>query len=160
MKQASRSWLRLIILVLSVTALSVGTTSAQDFGGKFTLPVETQWGSVVLQPGDYTMSLTRFQGGQRVVTIRPDASSGSAAMILVRSKNLSPSLTDTDLVCVQEGGALVVRSLEVGPLGETLYFPMPTGAPLYSENRPVGNHALLAETRGTIERLPVSFDSR
>jgi hypothetical protein len=148
--------LRLLVLALAAAALSVATSSAQNFHGKIDLPFETQIGSVVLQPGTYILQAGRFQGGQRLVTVRPDVSGGSAAMILVESQNPSHAISRSDLICVREGGVYVVRSLEIAPLGETLNFRMPAGEPVYSENRAAGHHSLLAENRGLTLRVPVS----
>lgn len=152
----SRRIFRLFILVLAATALAVGTSSAQDFEGRFTLPVQTQWGNVVLQPGAYTMNFTRFLGGQRLLVVRSDQNRKSAALIVPRDETTSPSVAASQLICVREGGGFVVRSLEIAPLGETVKFKMPSGAVLFSRNRNGIGHALLAEATGRTELVPIS----
>jgi hypothetical protein len=154
-----RNFVRLFVLALAATAISVGTSSAQDFQGKFTLPLQAQWGKVILQPGHYTMTLARFQGGQQVVTVRSEGTAGPEAMILTESENPSPSISKNSLLCIREGGALVVRSLEVAVEGETIYFHMPKGAPLYAQRRGE-KQVLLAQGPQLIERVPVAFGSK
>lgn len=155
-----RNILGFFILALAAIALSVSTSNAQEFQGEFTLHRVAQWGKVVLPPGQYNMTLARFQGGQRMVTVRSEAAGDSAAMIVVGSHNASPSVTKDSLVCIREGGALVVRSLELGAEGEIIYFQMPKNAPTYAQRRGAEEQTLLAQGPQLIQRVPVEFDGR
>ena len=136
--------LRLIVLTLSVAAVGIATCSAQSIRGTFNLPEQTQLGQVVLQPGMYTLTLTRFQGGQREVMIRSDHAGSTAAIILPQSEGPAAVFTKTELVCFREGGTLVVHALEVAPLGEAIYFHMPQGAPLYAMSHGARGEAISA----------------
>ncbi len=151
---------KLFVFALAATALSVGSGNAQDFHGKFTLPFEAQWGEITLKPGNYTLALGRAAGGQTMAAVRSEAAGSFAAMILPEGHNASPSLSQDDLVCIRQGGRLVVRSLEIAQLGETIYFHMPKGARLSAQRRGNGNQTLLAEAPQLLERLPVTSSGK
>lgn len=57
---------KMLLATLGVSVLVAGTAQAQSdlttFTGKFTLTNQVQWGTNVLQPGDYTISLGSSNG--------------------------------------------------------------------------------------------------
>jgi len=142
-------------LALLLAAIGPSWASAQDFQGKFTLPFEAQWGNTILQPGSYTLTVGRFQGGQREVMVQTDAGAKATAIIMTQSQNPSPSLSRNNLVCVRGNRGLAVRALEVAPLGETIYFTMPKGDVMYAEKRDGKEPPLLAQSPELIQRIPV-----
>ncbi len=151
-----RNFVRLVILALAATALSVGTSSAQNFQGKFTLNHQAQWGQVTLQPGNYTLKMTRAQGGQRMVEVRSEANDSDAAIIMPASVDASSAAGDrSDLVCIRQNGTLIVRALEAGPTGETAYFHTPKNETLSAERHSGQKSTLLAQGPTLIERVEV-----
>lgn len=151
-----RNFVRLAILALAATALSVGTSSAQNFQGKFTLNHQAQWGQVTLQPGSYTLKMTRAQGGQRMVEVRSEANRGNAAIIMPASVDASSTAgSKSDLVCIRQGGTLIVRALEAGPTGETAYFHTPNNETLSAKNHSGHMPALMAQGPTLIQRVEV-----
>jgi hypothetical protein len=150
-----RNIVRLFVLVLAATSLSVGTSRAQDFEGKFTLPYPAQWGELTLQPGDYTLTLGYTQTGARLVKVRSKAAGSTPAMIMPVSHNPSRSLAASNLICVRKGGTLVIRAFEVEPLGEIIYFHVPKNARLLSQQSTHDEHTLLAAAPELFQRLPV-----
>lgn len=155
-----RNFVRLFVLALAATALSVGTSSAQDFQGKFTLNHQAQWGQAVLQPGSYTLTLSRFQGGQRMVEVRRDAKGGAETTILPASENASRANGKSDLICIRQGGTLVIRALEVGPAGETVYFHAPKNVTIEAQRRGSEQPVLLAMAPQLIERVPLELGAK
>lgn len=147
----------MFVLALATATLSVSTNKAQDFQGKFTLTHQAQWDTVVLQPGSYTLTITRSVGGQLQVAVRDEAGAGAPAMISIESHNSMAPASRSALVCFREGEALIVRALKVGPEGDTIYFRMPKGARLYGQVRGGENHVLLAMGPELIQRVPVEF---
>src|ERR1051326_106594 len=61
-----------MVLALLTVCFGANRARAQALRGKFTLPVETRWGSAVLPAGDY--NLTRYEDDwKHVITIRGQA---------------------------------------------------------------------------------------
>jgi|ERR1051326_7267327 hypothetical protein len=73
MKMGRYAFFALSMAVLAGLALPA---SAQNYKGKFTLPVETHWGAAVLQPGEYTIS-TDSVGPTAVIVITGENSTAS-----------------------------------------------------------------------------------
>ncbi len=95
-----------------------------------------------------------------MATVRSEPAGSFAAMILPEGHNASPSLSKDDLVCIRKGGRLVVRSLEIGQLGDTIYFHLPKGAQTYAQRRGSSKPALLAEAPQLLERLPITSSGK
>jgi hypothetical protein len=146
--KVQRNFAKLFVLVLAATALSVGTGYAQGFQGKFTLTSPALWGHAVLQPGNYTLAVTRGQNGEQMVTVRGEGQASSAAIIFPASRDTSAAIGENDLVCIRQGGELVVRTLDLSATGESYRFEMPKAAQLYALARP------------SIERVPVAVSGK
>jgi hypothetical protein len=121
-----RSSMLLKMLVLSIAALGVsaGSAHAQSTAGKFTLPHEARWGSVLLAPGPYTFSL-RSSSLPAVIMV---ASAGSPKVAIVLPWVVSTEkLTDSSkLVLAHDAsGESFVSALYLGELGMSLHYAPP-----------------------------------
>jgi hypothetical protein len=132
--------------------------AAQSFQGRFTLPVKARWGKAILPPGNYTLTLARFRGGQRQVIVQGEAKGSPAALMATESEDFPPLLSKNSLVCFREGGTLVVRALEVSALGEIVYFHMPSGTQFYTLSRGGEKHPLVAQAPQLMQRVPVVWN--
>ncbi|MFN7993991.1 MAG: hypothetical protein U0Q18_10335 [Bryobacteraceae bacterium] len=107
-------------VVLSVVAAGVSTASAATlFKGKFELPAPAYWGSKLLQPGNYTISM--------------DTDSPRTSFIMVRGEGITKALVSSPVSNVQESahsrlvlenvnGNYVIRELDAGVLGKSFRF--------------------------------------
>ncbi len=71
-------------LSVSILAVAAGLTAsqanAQALKGTFNLPFEAHWGNVVLQPGEYQMSVKRELSALEVIYL---TSQGKTRMVLI-----------------------------------------------------------------------------
>ncbi|HEV2247986.1 MAG TPA: hypothetical protein VGW37_15145, partial [Terriglobia bacterium] len=82
-----RSLTAMLGLFLALYALGAAGARAQaiystQFVGKFTLPFATQWGTMTLPPGDYTLEYGARETGHRVVNVQGTAKGSPHGMIL------------------------------------------------------------------------------
>lgn len=112
-------WVALAALALSFSAISA---RAQEFRGKFTLPVEATWGGAVLPAGDYDLSVQTTTSGLHLITVRGE---GKAALIPSFEGETKAPSNDSKLVLVNVGGIYAVRIFEAGDAGLTFDYPLP-----------------------------------
>jgi len=131
------------VLALAVLAVCFNTSraSAQDFHGKFTLPVETRWGAATLPPGEYSIILDNHtvEG-----TVRLNSSQKNP-IILPQIIDHRRVPGDTGLICERSGGRLNVRMLYIKPLDLVLSYPWPGSA-----------RNVVAQAAQLIQRVPIT----
>jgi hypothetical protein len=157
----------MILAGLSVVALALGATGAKaqggegaDFAGKFTLPFEAQWGSTSLPAGEYSVYYKQpLKGGPLVVEVIGKEKRSPHVFILPRGTS-DVSATKSALVCVREGNALVVRTLEMARIGQSVRFGLPRGAQLVANNGTHNGYTQLAEAPMLIQRIPVTLNAK
>ena len=91
----------------------------------FHLPVEAHWGKVVLQPGDYKMSLPDLSIGERTVRLEGDHNTVNE-LPLVTDVQKSSNKSEIELLRVD--GTYFVREFSYGPTGKTFIFSVPKAA--------------------------------
>jgi hypothetical protein len=96
--------------------------SAQDYKGKFSLPVETYWGGTVLQPGEYTVWTEDARPGATVLRV---SGNGKIATALIGPVELRAFTGHTRIVLVEAGGIYALREFEAGVLGKSFSFALP-----------------------------------
>jgi hypothetical protein len=114
-RAASKLALGAVIALVLVPALHAGPTA-----GKFSLPFDAQWGSLVLPTDSYTFSLADFASRGTVLVYRQGQPLG-----YVRAQ-FEPKLdqsNDFKLVCVRHDGRVIVRELRTAR--GTFYFEVP-----------------------------------
>ena len=125
---AKRSFSLVKTLALLVGALCLSTTlaSAQEvpLKGQFTLPFEITWGGTVLPAGDYSFKLNSISP-PNTIQIRGE---GKNVMVMAQGVNDYPSSNESSLTLVRHGSSREVRTLQLAPLGITLYYAPPKGS--------------------------------
>lgn len=110
-------------VVLLAGVLAASASAQTEYKGKFRLPVETSFGGVVLEPGDYTISLARV-GTDGTDVVRIDGTSGFASM-LATSSGIAPYSNHGSLKLVSVGGKYVLREYNAGTIGKSFTFRIP-----------------------------------
>jgi hypothetical protein len=155
--------LAVMLFALGVTgakAQQSRSLSVTDFGGTFTLPKDAVWGKMTLPAGDYNFYYGSISGGGvNAVEIVGKAEGSPHGFILAQMPN-STSATNDRIVCVREGDTLVVRTLELPAIGESLNFPLPHGTRLTARNAKHNGYTQLAEAPMLIERIPVTLNAK
>jgi hypothetical protein len=109
----------LTMALVALLGLTAAGASAQTITkGTFTLPARAYWNDILLQPGEYTLSLDRGISGAELVSIRGE---GFAAMLL------APAGTDDSsghscLRIDDFNGTYVIRELDAGRLAGSFKF--------------------------------------
>ena len=161
-----RSLMTLAGLSLVFFALGAIGTKAQEapslattnFAGAFTLPTDAQWGRIALPAGDYALYYGHI-GTARLVEVVGKAK-GSPHGLVISGAPTSVSASKSALVCIREGGTLVVRTLDMAPLGESVQFAMPHGAKLMAHNGKNNGYTQLAGGPMLIQRIPIMSNAK
>jgi hypothetical protein len=109
-----------LMLALVISAGAPRAAAQQAFKGTFSLPTEAYWGSTLLQPGQYsiTMSLDQTQG-IRVIRVNGD---GVRAFMLT-GPGIPEDISDRSALLLEKvNGTNVVRQLDAGVLGRSYRF--------------------------------------
>jgi hypothetical protein len=113
-------------LSVSILAVAAGLTAsqanAQALKGTFNLPFEAHWGTAVLQPGEYRMSIARQPSTLPVIYL---TSQGKTVMVLVGSSRAIPESERSYLRIENIGQAHVIREFNSGVTGNQLIFLVP-----------------------------------
>jgi len=151
---------------LSVMLLALGATGAKGqanfsthFAGTFTLPFEAQWGKMTLPAGDYTLQYGMNEIGHGLVVVRGTAN-GSPYGSIIAGPLGDTSAKQNAIVCVRDGNALVVRTLDMPSIGKSVDFAMPHGAKFVAHNGKRGGYTQLAEAPMLIQRIPVTLNAK
>jgi hypothetical protein len=148
--------LSLVLFALSATGAKAQIIPSPSFSGNFTFPVAVQWGSMALPAGEYTLSYGQaFKGGTYIVSVTSKAD-GTTRMAMVKA-NSDASTKNNALVCIREGGALVVRALEMPQLHTAAQFGLPHGAQLTAQKHNGVKNVELAQGPVLIQRIPVTL---
>lgn len=144
---ANRSYrfFALLALALLVVSLAPTSASAQAFKASFTLPVETRWGGVVLPPGTYSVTLN----SQAFPSIARIDGEGAHFFVMPSIVDSGQALGPSKLVIARSGGRARIRSLYMGTLGTTFWYPAPKT-----------ERELLAHAPELIERLPITVGGK
>jgi hypothetical protein len=133
--------IRRLSVILGVVAivLAAGAARADTLRGKFTLPVETRWGTATLPPGEYTFNLDTAQF-PNFATIRGE----NTAAFVMPSHGIDRAVSGRSyLILIRSGNRAVVRQLHLAEAGLAFnYGPMPKGK-------------LIAKNPELIQRVPV-----
>ena len=111
-------------LALGAIALSMTASRAaadQIYKGSFTLPVEAYWGSTLLQPGEYTITMDSDTARASLIYLR-----GEGLHITLLAGPVTPHASERSLLRLEDdNGAYVVRQLQAGSLGKIFGFGIP-----------------------------------
>ena len=144
-----------MLLAVGATGAKAQTLSTTSFGGTFTLSHAAQLGNVGLPAGEYSLYFgSPTNSGKSAVEVVGEAKGSPHAWIYIQSQNRS-SAAKSALVCVREGDNLVVRSLEMADLGESVTFAMPHGTKLMAYRQSGSGNVQMAAAPTRIERIAV-----
>jgi hypothetical protein len=126
-------------LALTGLALGLSTFKAnaqQGLNGTFELPEATYWGSTLLQPGRYTISMTtEAHAISRVPIIHLSGDGVNAAFLSIATPAHESGRNYLNVANI--GGTYVIRAFDSGMLGESFSFGV---------TKSVKNKALRAST--------------
>jgi hypothetical protein len=135
--------LALIGLALGLTAARANAQTALK--GTFDLPAAAYWGDTLLQPGEYTVSMsTQAQASAQVPVIHISGEGINATFLAVATPGKESGRNYLDVANID--GTYVIRALDAGSIGETFAF---------SVTKNVKNKALRASVEPAIA-IPVS----
>jgi hypothetical protein len=156
----------MILVGLFVGFLALGTAGAKgqvldtpSFAGTFTLPFEAQWGKMTLPAGDYTLKFGLLSTGHALVEVKGRAE-GSLHGVVEAGPYGQTSATKNAIVCIREGNALIVRTLEMPAIGESVAFMLPRGTKLTAQKGKHNGYTQLAEAPMLIQRVPVRLNEK
>ncbi len=134
--------LRYLLMAVAALGLFAGAAQAQDYIGKFNLPIETQWGKAVLPAGNYTLEHNSMRRPD-LVTVRGEK---ETIMTLPASQSFQADRSQKSaLVLARMKGKTVVRTLVLAELGMEFYYPWPKGERIRIAEGPV-----------LIQRVPIT----
>ena len=121
----SSMFFRMLILAIGALAATVSPAHAQSAAnGKFTLPHEARWGSLLLSAGDYSFSLQSPSLPAPIVVGKTGSS--QIALVLPRGVSTEKLTGNSRLVLTHnESGESFVSALYLGDLGVSLHFAPP-----------------------------------
>ncbi|GAC1357800.1 MAG: hypothetical protein NVSMB31_18250 [Vulcanimicrobiaceae bacterium] len=113
-------------LSLLVLAGTLGATASQAraegaYKGTFNLPVEARWGSAVLSPGQYTISIPQGDSFHNVISLR---GKGNTINILAGAFERNATRSHGQLTLLDVDGKYVVSEFEAGTLGKSFKIPL------------------------------------
>lgn len=151
--------LSMAVLALSATGAKAQGLTMTNIGGKFTLPLEAVWGHATLPAGEYTLRYGYAPSGLPVVEVLGTAKGSRHAFILAQAADTASGARNA-IVCVRDGGILIVRALEMPVVGQTASFAMPHGAQLMAHVQSDNTNTLLAGGPMLIQRVPITGSSK
>lgn len=106
-----------------VLALGMATSQGMaqtNYTGKFTLPFEAKWGTTVLKPGNYTISMDSRTPTFKYLVVSGE---GKSAIIFAdETEYANQTSSHSNLVLINNGAGFAVRTLDAGEVGLTLNF--------------------------------------
>ena len=111
--------LGLLALAIMLVASAVPANAQQVYRATFTLPFEAQWGSTVVEPGEYTITVEDAPG-QNLVRLRGT----SEITVLAGLTNWEPYSEKAKLVFVNINGLYTLRTFDAAAIGKAFTFPV------------------------------------
>jgi hypothetical protein len=113
-----RSWTRLVVIVTLATCAFAAAANAQtSYTGKFTLPHEARWGSVVLPAGSYSILMSSSSAPALVWSTHGEMKMFTTPPMIADSQKGAAAITLT-----VNGKERIVRSLNLPELGKSFTY--------------------------------------
>ena len=106
--------------VAALFVTSLPANAQQLYKATFTLPFEAQWGNVVVEPGNYTITLEEALG-QKLIRLHGP---GDLAMLAAPGEP-APFTDNGSLTFVNVNGVQVLSKFQPGLLGQSFMFAVP-----------------------------------
>ncbi len=126
------------LLAVSCAVTAPEARAQEAYHGTFTLPVAAHFGSVVLQPGEYTVSALR---GTNFIRIRGDR---GIATILPSSVDHQAAMSKSEITLENVNGAFALKRFDSGTLGSRFDFVVAKNVGRDSERASVGSALQIA----------------
>jgi len=107
----------LLIVTLATCAFSAAANAQSGFTGKFTLPYEVHWGTVVLPAGEYTISMNTVDAATLVQSANNNQSFYTRIPMIEDSEKGTACLFIT-----VHGNERMIRSLNMPQYGRSLVY--------------------------------------
>jgi hypothetical protein len=114
---------RAVFFVVCAVAVFSTTGNAETVHGTFKLPVQAQWGTMQLSPGEYEFSVDTRSGGSIVMVRSLD--SRWSGMAMYGSSSDYQVRAGSGLTLTNSEGMTYVKALYIGDLGVELNFATP-----------------------------------
>ena len=114
--------MKFAIGALMLVGILSAQAGAQQYKGKFSLPVEAYWGGTVLQPGEYTMWIENEQPGTALLRV---SGNGKTATAMIGSFEYRTVNSRGRIVLAEVDGIYALRQLDAGVLGKLFSFTLP-----------------------------------
>lgn len=123
MKSWQRNWTRMLLGVISAMVVC-GTAAAQTrYAGRFTLPFEARWGSVLLPAGEYTFEV---KSGTDKLTLISNARGGHLGFVLPIASDPSAKMRRTNCLLVAgKGSRAQVVAIQLATEGLVIEYRTP-----------------------------------
>jgi hypothetical protein len=109
----------LTVTLATLAGLTAVGASAQTITqATFTLPTQTYWNDVLLQPGEYTLTLDRSLAGIQMVHVRGEGASATFLTPAGSEESFGRSCFKVDEV----NGTYIIREFDSGLLGRSYRF--------------------------------------
>jgi hypothetical protein len=114
---------KMLLATLVMSLLCVGTAQAQSpvYRGKFTLPYQVHWGTNVLQPGDYTITIQSSAMPIRASIRKADGNGWGILVLSGVFRSAEPTRVNALLVGDKDGEP-TVHSLSLADMGIVLIY--------------------------------------
>ena len=146
------------VFALCATGARAQSMTTTHFAGTFNLPFEAQWGNAILPVGQYSLYYGHlFEGGPEMVEVVRKDTWSPHVLIPVQGIDQA-SGKKSDLVCVRQGDAGIVRTLELPQIGEAVSFKLPRHTQLMALRHKGSANKLLAEAPMLIQRVAVTLN--
>lgn len=151
--------LTLVFVALGAIGARGQVLDSTQFVGTFTLPISTQWGTITLPAGNYTLRYGNlYAAGSFVEVLGTDK--GSRRVVIRVDGTGQSSATKNALVCIRDGEALIVRTFEMPAIGKSANFALPPSAKLLARSGKRGGYTQLAKAPILIQRIPVKTNAK
>jgi len=112
--------LGLLALAIVLVASAVPANAQQLYRATFTLPFEAQWGSTVIEPGQYTIAVEEALG-QKLIRVSGD---GEQLAIFAGISSSEPYGDNGKLVFVNVDGLYTLKAFSAAAIGKAFVFPV------------------------------------
>jgi hypothetical protein len=109
----------LLALAIVLVASAVPANAQQIYRATFTLPFEAQWGSTMIEPGQYTITVEEALG-QKLIRVH-----GAGDVALFAGISSSEPYGDTSkLVFENVAGVYTLKAFSAAAIGQSFMFPV------------------------------------
>ena len=109
-------WTMSAVMLAAALATTASAQTAERYRGSFTLPFEARFGTVVLEPGNYTVTTLEGAKGLRI------SGDHRNVVILAAGSDVKKETDKAKLIMVDAGGMYTLRSFDSGAMGKELHF--------------------------------------